>query len=97
MSPYSSPVERVRAAICAQLSKLCSQPVTALHESILIRDGLYCGRKFQVPGYEVVWFIEEDEIKVFGPCGNLLESNSAVSILTQATELDGLTTIRKAA
>jgi hypothetical protein len=78
-----TPVERIRHAICALLSKLCSEPVASLHETILIRDGLYCGRKFQIPGYEVVWFVEEDEIKVFGPCGNLLSTNSAITVLNE--------------
>ena len=77
----STPVERIRQAICAKLSRLANEPVASLHETILIRNGLYCGRKFQAANYEVVWFIEEDEIKFFGPCCNLLEAVSAVGLL----------------
>lgn len=94
-----TPVERVRHAICGQLTKLCSQPVTSLHETILIRNGLYCGRKFQVSGYEVIWFVEEDEIKVFGPCGNLLGTNSVISLLNEldSEQVHQQTTTRRVA
>lgn len=82
----STPVERVRSAIAAHLSRLANQPVASLHETILIRNGLYCGRKFQAAGYEVVWFVEEDEIKFFGPCSNLLTSDSVISFLKHYSE-----------
>lgn len=77
----STPVERIRQAICCRLSRLSGESVASLHESILIRNGLYCGRKFQAAGYEVVWFVEEDEIKFFGPCGNLLQADSAIGFM----------------
>lgn len=77
----STPVERVRQAICSHLARVSGSAVESLHESILIRNGLYCGRKFQAVGYEVVWFVEEDEIKFFGPCGNLLHADSVISFL----------------
>jgi hypothetical protein len=79
----STPVERVRMAISAQLSKLTGQTVPSLHESILIRNGLYCGRKFLAVDHEVVWFIEEDEIKFFGPSGTLISADSVVSFLNR--------------
>lgn len=31
----------------------------------------------------VVWFIEEDEIKFFGPCGDMLKATSVVDCLSQ--------------
>ncbi len=77
----STPVERVRQTICTYLAQLSSHSISSLHETILIRNGLYCGRKFQAYGYEVVWFIEEDEIKFFGPLGNLLFADSVIGFL----------------
>ncbi|MFO0943138.1 MAG: hypothetical protein U0930_20575 [Pirellulales bacterium] len=77
----STPVERVRQAISSHLARLSGTTVASLHESILIRNGLYCGRKFQAVGYEVVWFVEEDEIKFFGPCGSLLHADSVITFL----------------
>lgn len=79
----TTPVERVRLAVCARLSQISHCSIESMHESILIRNGLYCGRKFQSNGYEVVWFIEEDEIKFFGPCGNLLSAHSTIEFLSE--------------
>jgi hypothetical protein len=76
-----TPVERVRHWIAEQLSQLSSQSVGAMHETILIRNGLFCGRKFQWLGYEVVWFLEEDQVKFFGPCGNLLSTASLINFM----------------
>ncbi len=81
-----TPVERIRRAVNVRLSQLSMQPVESLHETILIRNGLYCGRKFQAANYEVVWFIEEDEIKFFSPCGNLLSADSVVTFLQQQND-----------
>ena len=33
-------------------------------ESILIREGFYCGRQFNAGAYRAVWFMEEDELKI---------------------------------
>jgi hypothetical protein len=65
----SSPIERMRSAIAVQLQRLGLSQPTELHETLLIRNGLFCGRKFHCDGYLVVWFMEEDEIKFFSPSG----------------------------
>ena len=79
----ATPVEKIRAAIAWQLSSFGAQVVESMHETILIRNGLFCGRKFQAEGHEVVWFIEEDEIKFFSPCGDLLKSTSAIACVRE--------------
>lgn len=43
-----------------------------LQESLLIKDGFYCGRRFRILGFSAVWFAEEDELKVFDDHGTLL-------------------------
>lgn len=78
----------MRAAIACQLEQLGVQDSGKLHETLLIRNGLFCGRKFQCEGHLVVWFIEEDEIKYFGPCGDLLKATSAVECLTRYVPQD---------
>lgn len=45
-------------------------------ETTLIRDGAYCGRKFTLSGYSIIWFIDEQQIKLFGQNGSLLQSMS---------------------
>jgi hypothetical protein len=84
----ATPVERVRQAICSRLARLSNHSIASLHETILIRNGLYCGRKFQAEGYEVVWFIEEDEIKLFDPCSNLLSAHSLIGFLQAYEQAD---------
>lgn len=38
-------------------------------ELVLIRDGQYCGRKFQTMGTSIqaTWFCEEDQLKIYCP------------------------------
>lgn len=82
----ATPVEKIRLAISEQLVQFGLQNVESLHETILIRNGLFCGRKFQGEGHEVVWFLEEDEIKFFSPCGDLLKATSAIAFMRDAEE-----------
>ena len=42
-----------------------------IREAILIRDEFYVGRRFYTESHHAVWFIEEDELKIFGPDGQL--------------------------
>ena len=41
-------------------------------ESLLIRSGTYCGHRFEKDGFRAVWFIEEEQIKLYGKDGQLL-------------------------
>ncbi len=77
----ATPVEKIRLAIAEQLTTFGVPSISSMHETILIRNGIFCGRKFQCEGYEVVWFMEEDQIKFFSPCGDLLKSTSPISCL----------------
>lgn len=43
-----------------------------LSESILIRNEFYCGRRFHTATHEAVWFMEEEELKIFRRGGDLL-------------------------
>lgn len=79
----ATPVEKIRMAIAEQLCSFGVQEISTMQEAILIRGGLFCGRKFQCEGYEVVWFLEEDEIKFFSPCGDMLRSASAIACLSE--------------
>lgn len=79
----TTPVEKIRLVVAQQLSQLGAAGTDSLGESILIRNGLFCGRRFQCDGYHVVWFIEEDEIKFFSPCGDLLKATSAIACIQQ--------------
>ncbi len=43
-----------------------------IRDSILIRDGFFVGRRFQLGRYHAVWFMEEDEVKVHDQSGSLV-------------------------
>ena len=45
---------------------------TILRESILIRDDFFCGRRFYTADHQAVWFIEQDELKIYDKDGDLL-------------------------
>ena len=52
-------------------------------ESLLIRDGNYCGHRFHRDGFEAVWFVEEDEIKFYGPRSGLLETATVAEVVSR--------------
>ena len=55
-------------------------------ESLLIRDGVYCGHCFRRGGFHLVWFVEENQIKLFGPDGSLLRAESVDEIPAGITQ-----------
>jgi hypothetical protein len=50
-------------------------------EHILLRDDLYCGRRFQADGLQAIWFIEENEIKIYAKDGTVARVLSPSEIL----------------
>ncbi len=43
-------------------------------ESILLKSGIYCGRRFEVGTGYAMWSYESDELKVYTINGKLLET-----------------------
>jgi hypothetical protein len=41
-------------------------------EIVLIRDGNYCGRRFEAAGGHAVWFAEEDQLKLVSDRGSVV-------------------------
>lgn len=72
----------IRTALRSRLLELAQTPDGTVQETLLIRDGCYCGQRYTAGHYSAVWFIEEGEIKIFGPSGTLVESFRAHSIPT---------------
>ncbi|WP_040770071.1 hypothetical protein [Novipirellula maiorica] len=73
----SQRLETVRSRLCQWINDQCTDavqehgPVKVLSESLLIRDGFFCGRCFRTEAYRAVWFIEEDELKIYSNSGSL--------------------------
>ena len=49
-------------------------------ESLLIRDGFFCGRRFEMDGLCAVWFVEEDELKVYDRDGTLIAADTPKAV-----------------
>jgi hypothetical protein len=45
-------------------------------ETTLIRGGSYCGRRFSLSGFSMIWFIDEQQVKLFGQDGALIRGMS---------------------
>jgi hypothetical protein len=48
-------------------------------ETILVRDGAYCGRRFDSTDGHAVWFVEDEQIKFFRADGSLVQSIALVA------------------
>jgi len=79
--------ESVRRLIADAFNQMRLSDGDAPRESLLIRDGAYCGRRFEAQGGHALWFFEEDQIKVFGAAGRVLRVIERVSTYTTATRM----------
>jgi hypothetical protein len=72
-------------AVVAQRMSLESSS-NAILETTLVRNGAYCGRRFSLMGYSLVWFQEEGQVKLYAPGGTLELSCSLMQFCGLATE-----------
>ncbi len=70
---HAQQIDAIRRLIHATLSELRVEH-TELRETILIRDGHYCGRRFHAAKSEAIWFIEEDQVKFYGEDGRVMKT-----------------------
>jgi len=89
------PVVMTNVFISSDIRQLVNETFAELHlsggaeprETILIRGGHYCGRRFDVENGHAVWFMEEEQIKFFRADGRLarvIEPVAAPAITRQA-------------
>jgi hypothetical protein len=64
--------ESVRRQVAATFSQTGLELGEELRESILIRDGAYCGRRFETSQGHAIWFVEEDQLKFYRPDGSVV-------------------------
>ena len=64
---------QIRSLVREKLNRFGCSAEAVPNEAMLIRDGYFCGRRFQRDGLEAVWFIEENQIKFFDRDGSILE------------------------
>lgn len=71
-STGTTPLEGIREAIRNSLANLGCD-TSEMHEAILIRGGMYCGRRFECSGGSAVWFLEEKQVKYYDEQGGLIK------------------------
>ena len=69
---------------------------SAISETTLIRNGSFCGRRFALAGFSLVWFQEEGQVKLYNPEG-ALEQSCSVSQFCMSSMQSGSREIRRAA
>ena len=65
-------LERVRYLIRDTFAEFGVLPDACCSESMLIRNGFFCGRRFESAGFHAVWFIEERQVKFFDRDGAVM-------------------------
>lgn len=68
----ASLVEQVRLLVRRTFMELQIPVSQGLEETILIRNGFYCGRRFATAAAHAVWFCEENQLKFYGQQGTVL-------------------------
>jgi hypothetical protein len=61
-----SQTEQIRQIVRDHLRQLGASTSELTRETVLIRQGNYCGHRFEMGEHQAVWFIEEDEVKFYG-------------------------------
>ncbi len=61
----------VRELVAETFAELGVADLSDLRETILIKGGGYCGRRFETDAATAIWFVEEDQLKVFWGDGTL--------------------------
>ena len=85
--PHTDMLEGIRRTIRGAFAELGAGQGLRISEHILIRNDLYCGRRFRCGAFEAVWFIEENQIKIHGSDGHVVRVLPGSSLPRTANEL----------
>lgn len=83
----TSPTEQVRAAFGRWVQVRTGVAAEEIQETMLIRQGCYCGKRLSTQGFSGIWFVEEGQIKLLGPDGHSYGTLTVAAFLLQAIEL----------
>jgi hypothetical protein len=84
---HAEATESVRHLIAGVFHQLRLSDDDAPRESLLIRDGNYCGRRFEADRGHALWFFEEDQVKVFGEDGRVRQVIEHVSTCSTTAKM----------
>lgn len=69
--PHAELTQYVRQLVAEAFARANMPQPTEFTESILIKGGNYCGRRFVGTGGHAIWFVEENQVKVYSAEGRL--------------------------
>jgi hypothetical protein len=75
----------LRRSFAEQLGIPIEIAESKIRESLLVVEGIYCGRRFSLDGYTLTWFVEENQVKLMSPQGQLVVACSALAFATHST------------
>jgi hypothetical protein len=70
---HSLQLERIRHFVQQTFVQFSADASSNVRETILVQNGYYCGRRFTCNELQAVWFVEEGELKFYGPDGTVLK------------------------
>jgi len=70
---HSVLLERIRHFVQQTFVQFDADASSSIRETILVQNGFYCGRRFSCNELHAVWFVEEGELKFYGPDGSVLK------------------------
>lgn len=81
------PADKIRETFREYVASKVTIPTDAIMlETTLIRDGMYCGRRFALEGYCIVYFAEEKQIKLYVPTGKVEFSSPLAAFLSPPSQ-----------
>jgi hypothetical protein len=63
--PHALRIADIRQRVSETFAHMQVPQPDQFRESILLRGGAYCGRRFEADGAYAIWFLEEDEVKFY--------------------------------
>jgi hypothetical protein len=63
--PHAQRTDEIRRQVTETFARMAILEPEQFRESLLIRKGSYCGRRFEAEGAYAIWFLEEDEVKFY--------------------------------
>jgi hypothetical protein len=63
--------DTVRRLVAEAFAEMGVPDLADLRETILIKGGGYCGRKFESDEATAIWFVEENQLKIYRADGSV--------------------------
>jgi hypothetical protein len=76
--PHAELTQHVRQLVAEAFARAGMPQPADFTESILIKGGNYCGRKFVGSSGHAVWFVEENQLKLYNAEGQLIQVMSTL-------------------